>query len=62
VIRNQEGIAKDVKQPLPLPKNVSNLAVGGSLRAVPEPELEYLLIAMAMIAAGIWLKRKVYGA
>jgi Ca-activated chloride channel family protein len=35
-IRNSVGAAEDVKQPLPLPQGVSNLAVG---RPMPEPEL-----------------------
>ncbi|MGD8842708.1 MAG: VIT domain-containing protein [Gammaproteobacteria bacterium] len=34
--RNTTGDAEDVKQPLPLPQGVSNLAVG---RPMPEPEL-----------------------
>ncbi|MBD3345654.1 MAG: VWA domain-containing protein [Chitinivibrionales bacterium] len=37
-VRNTEGDAKNVKQPLPLPKGVSNAAIGG-VRAVPEPGL-----------------------
>ena len=35
-VRNTTGDARDVKQPLPLPKGVSNLAVG---RPMPEPGL-----------------------
>jgi Ca-activated chloride channel homolog len=42
VVRNKNGKTKDVKQPLPLPKGVSNLAVGA--RAMPEPEFGLLLI------------------
>jgi Ca-activated chloride channel family protein len=51
-IRNPEGEAKDVKQPLPLPKGVSNLAVG-SYATVPEPGLLYLAfgaIVMGLLA------------
>ena len=58
VIRNPEKNAEDVKQPLPLPRNVSNLAVGGMVRAVPEPELGYLLLAMGLFSAVMRLKRK----
>jgi Ca-activated chloride channel homolog len=48
VIRNSEAPAEDVHQPLPLPLNVSNLAVGGSMSRVPEPEL-YLLLVIALL-------------
>ena len=37
-VRNR-GEARDVDQPLPLPQGVSNLAVGGGYRSVPEPGL-----------------------
>jgi len=47
-IANPGGAAKDVNQPLPLPKNVSNLAVGGSLTPLPEPDLS-MLVAGLMI-------------
>lgn len=40
VVRNSNGKANNVKQPLPLPKGVTNLAVG---RTVPEPGLAILL-------------------
>jgi Ca-activated chloride channel family protein len=40
-IRNRSKNAKDVKQPLPLPKGVSNMAVG---RPMPEPELLWMLV------------------
>jgi Ca-activated chloride channel family protein len=57
LIRNPAAPAKDVVQPLPLPHNVSNLAVGG--RSVPEPQMETVLLLMA--AAGLamaWWRRK----
>ena len=38
-VRNTTARATDVKQPLPLPKGVSNLAVG---QPMPEPELLWL--------------------
>jgi Ca-activated chloride channel family protein len=46
-VRNKEGQAKDVDQPLPLPLHVSNLAVGGYGKG-PEPEMA-LLIIMALL-------------
>ncbi len=48
IVRNPNLGSTDVKQPLSLPKNVSNLAVGGGVRRVPEPEL-YLLAAMLLL-------------
>ncbi|MGI9535966.1 MAG: vWA domain-containing protein, partial [Desulfocapsaceae bacterium] len=47
IIRNPNGASKDVKQPLPLPKNVSNLAVGGGVKTVSEPGL-FLLAALLL--------------
>lgn len=46
VERNEAGASTQVKQPLPLPKGVSHLAVGGSVPTVPEPE-EYALMTVA---------------
>ncbi|MGD9157851.1 MAG: VIT and VWA domain-containing protein [Desulfobacteraceae bacterium] len=57
VVRNTEGPAKDVKQPLPLPKGVSNLAVGSA--NVPEPELYIILFLMAVIMVAGCIRRKV---
>ncbi len=58
-IRNQGG-AREVDQPLPLPQGVSNLAVGGGYRSVPEPGLMALVSAalLALVAAGIFRRRK----
>ncbi len=42
IIRNPGGEGEDVKQPLPLPKGVSNLAVSSGPVSVPEPELMLL--------------------
>ena len=47
-IRNTDGQAKDVKQPLSLPKGVSNLAVGGRAN-VPEPGLYIIALLMTAI-------------
>ena len=55
-VRNRSKKSKDVKQPLPLPKGVSNLAVG---RPMPEPELVWMLI-LTLIAGTIgslWKRR-----
>jgi Ca-activated chloride channel family protein len=46
-VRNQDGAAPDVDQPLPLPQGVSDSAVG-----VPEPELP-LLIALGTLLLGL---------
>ncbi|MDX9819678.1 MAG: VIT domain-containing protein [Desulfococcus multivorans] len=53
-VRNPETPARDVHQPLPLPKHVANLAVGGSCDSVPEPELFWLLLAFPVLAAVRW--------
>jgi Ca-activated chloride channel homolog len=47
VVRNTEGPAQTVDQPLPLPQGVSDLAVG-----VPEPELP-LLLALVLLLLGL---------
>ena len=58
VVQNAEGPANDVTQPLTLPKQVSNLAVGGSVSTVPEPEMVVLLIvAAAMLAIHVGIKK-----
>jgi len=44
--RNTTGSARDVKQPLPLPKGVSNNAVG---RPMPEPELLWTALLLLLI-------------
>jgi Ca-activated chloride channel family protein len=56
-VRNTAAPARDVDQPLPLPHNVSNLAVGG--RNVPEPGLGLLLAVTAAAALfTAWRKRR----
>jgi Ca-activated chloride channel family protein len=50
VVRNTTGGAEDVKQPLPLPKGVSNLAVGG-VRRGSEPGLWALLLLFGALLA-----------
>ena len=49
LVRNPGGNGKDLKQPLPLPKGVSNLAVGGGIKNVPEPEI--VLLALLVFTA-----------
>ncbi|MCB1616404.1 MAG: VWA domain-containing protein [Pseudomonadales bacterium] len=50
VVRNKTGNTKDVKQPLPLPKGVSNKAIG---RPMPEPEwlTTFVLIVLLRLLA-----------
>ena len=50
VIRNNQGPADDVDQPLPLPAGVTDLAVGS------EPELLWLLAASLMLATIMFLR------
>ena len=49
-VRNPLGQAKDVKQPLPLPLGVSDLAVGSGTEAGSEPELVWLISASLLLA------------
>ncbi|MCB0321524.1 MAG: hypothetical protein KDD60_11415, partial [Bdellovibrionales bacterium] len=46
VVRNKDGELIEVKQPLPLPKGVSNFAVGGMIPTTPEPEMYLLLLVL----------------
>ncbi len=56
-IRNTNEPAKNVKQPLLLPKGVSNSAVGGEIASTPEPEF-YLMVILALIIIMTSLKQK----
>jgi Ca-activated chloride channel family protein len=62
IVRNPEGHGgepvEDVDQPLPLPLHVSNLAVGGGVSTVPEPELFLLLIMVVFMVSVIFFYRK----
>ncbi|HYN26181.1 MAG TPA: VIT domain-containing protein, partial [Pyrinomonadaceae bacterium] len=49
-VRNTQGSAKDVDQPLPLPLGVSDLAVGGGTEVGSEPELVWLVTASLLMA------------
>jgi len=54
VVRNPKAKAKNVTQPLPLPKHVSNFAVsGGTCSNTPEPELTVLLVLAVIIMLGM---------
>lgn len=52
-VRNPDGSAKDVKQPLPLPLGVSDLAVGAGTEEGSEPELVWLIAAS--LALGLYM-------
>jgi Ca-activated chloride channel family protein len=54
VVRNTEGAAQDVDQPLPMPEGVSDGAVGNS---VPEPELGVLVVIVLAMAGLMWGRR-----
>jgi Ca-activated chloride channel family protein len=54
-VRNTTGDSQDVKQPLPLPKGVSNLAVG---RPMPEPELLWAGLLLLLITAFSQLRKR----
>jgi Ca-activated chloride channel family protein len=60
-VRNTTGDAENVKQPLPLPRGVSNLAVG---RPMPEPELLWsgLLVLLMTWFSRQWKHRHVVSA
>jgi Ca-activated chloride channel family protein len=55
-VRNTQGPANDVKQPLPLPLGVSDLAVGDGTESGSEPELVWLMIAIVVIALIMMLR------
>ena len=62
-IRNPDGAAEDVKQPLPLPKGVSNLAVSTG-HNVPEPDLLLMVTLLCLGGLASWLgpkRRKLSG-
>jgi Ca-activated chloride channel family protein len=58
IIRNPNQNSKDVKQPLALPKNVSNSAVGGGMKRVPEPGI-LILMAMLLLSMAPSLFRRI---
>lgn len=52
LVRNPQGAAEDVDQPLPLPDGVSNLAVGS------EPEFLWLLTAVLLVATVLFWRSR----
>jgi Ca-activated chloride channel family protein len=57
VVRNERPQdAQTVRQPLPMPQGVSDLAVGGEVPTAPEPELLVLIGVSA--AAAAWARRR----
>ena len=57
-VRNPDGSAKDVKQPLPLPLGVSDLAVGAGTEEGSEPGLVWLIAASAALALYMTLRSR----
>lgn len=58
-VRNPEGSAQDVDQPLPLPLGVSNLAVGIDTETGSEPELLFLIaVCLMLVLTMILYKRR----
>ena len=57
VVRNEKPAdTQTVRQPLPMPQGVSDLAVGGEVPTAPEPELLVLIGVSAAVAA--WARRR----
>jgi len=57
-VRNPDGSAKDVKQPLPLPLGVNNLAVGAGTEEGSEPELVWLIVVSLALALSITIRSR----
>ncbi|NOT53944.1 MAG: VWA domain-containing protein [Deltaproteobacteria bacterium] len=58
VVRNVDGQNTSVKQPLPLPQGVTNLAVGGAVPTVPEPETYALMGIVGLLLFWMWTQRR----
>ncbi len=56
-VRNASGSGDEVDQLLPLPKGVSNLAVGGS-HNVPEPGLVFMSALLCLGGLAAWVRRR----
>ena len=52
IVANPSAKSRKIKQPLPLPKGVSDLAVGGIVPTTPEPGIVTLLGVLAIM--GLW--------
>ncbi len=57
VIANPDGNMLTLKQPLPLPKGVSNLAVGGIVPTTPEPGMLSLLCVLALMLIALLIPK-----
>lgn len=58
-IRNKDGQSTDVKQPLPLPLHVSDLAVGGGYMSGSEPgDMILISMAVSIAAIGVLVRRR----
>jgi Ca-activated chloride channel homolog len=57
VVRRVGSDVKTVKQPLPLPANVEETAVGGGIGAAPEPST-YALLAAGLVVVALVIRRK----
>lgn len=57
-VRNKDGNAADVDQPLPLPLHVSNLAVGGCTIGSEPGDLILVLMTASIIVTGVLLRRR----
>lgn len=61
VVRNTSMSARDVIQPLPLPKGVSNCAIGRQAigtRNAPEPEIMAVLFMLCVVGFALYRRRK----
>lgn len=58
VVRNPDGSAADVDQPLPLPLEVSNLAVGYRVGSEPGGVILLGMLAVVAVLPVIWRKRR----
>ena len=58
VVTNPTGSADDVKQPLPLPMRVSDLAVGGGTEIGSEPELLVLVVGVLLFATFMFVRSR----
>jgi Ca-activated chloride channel family protein len=47
VVRNTQGPAQNVDQPLPLPQGVTDMAVGSTVTSGSEPEVAWLILLLA---------------
>jgi Ca-activated chloride channel family protein len=58
VVTNPNGNAQDVKQPLPMPLRVSDMAVGDGAEVGSEPELIWLMAGSLVVATIMILRRR----